>query len=136
VRALRKILQESLPARALAYDEARTKEESLMICRIWQGIATPENAATYERIVRNEVIPAIEARRIEGFLHIDLLRRETGDEIEFRTIMWFTDLEAVKRFVGGDFEASHVPPAARAVLQRFDERAAHYQVIDRRPQGE
>jgi len=107
-----------------------------MICRIWQGIATPENAAAYERIVRNDVIPAIEARRIEGFLHIDLLRRATANEVEFRTIMWFTDLEAVKRFAGDDYEASHVPPAARAVLRRFDERVAHYEVIERRPQLE
>jgi len=27
-----------------------------------------------------------------------------------------------------------VPPAAQAVLNRFDDRAAHYEVIDRRPQ--
>ena len=105
-----------------------------MISRIWQGIATLENAEAYERVVRNEVIPAIEARRIEGFLHIDLLRRAAGDEVEFRTIMWFTDLDAVKKFVGDDYEASHVPPAARAVLLRFDERSLHYEVIDRRPQ--
>ena len=29
-----------------------------MICRLWRGWTTPENADAYERIVRTEVIPA------------------------------------------------------------------------------
>jgi hypothetical protein len=36
--------------------------------------------------------------------------------------------------MGEDYSLSHVPAAARAVLKRFDERAAHYEVIDRREQ--
>jgi heme-degrading monooxygenase HmoA len=107
-----------------------------MICRIWHGVATPLNADAYERIVRQDVIPAIEARRIPGFHHIDLLRRASADEVEFATLMWFSDLEAVKRFVGEDYEVSHVPAAARAVLKRFDERAVHYTVLERRPQAD
>ncbi len=76
----------------------------------------------------------IEARAIPGFRHIDLMRRDLGHEVEFATIMWFDSIEAIKAFVGEDHEVSHVPDAARAVLTRFDERAAHYQVLDRRPQ--
>jgi hypothetical protein len=41
-----------------------------MICRVWRGWTTPENADAYERIVRGEVIPGIEARLIPGFRHI------------------------------------------------------------------
>lgn len=77
----------------------------------------------------------IEARAIPGFRHIDLMRREAGEEIEFATIMWFDDVDSIKAFVGEDYEVSHVPPAARAVLTRWDERAAHYEVLDRRPQS-
>jgi hypothetical protein len=58
-----------------------------MICRLWRGWATPENADAYERIVRGEVIPGIEARQIAGFRHIDLMKRELGAEIEFQTLM-------------------------------------------------
>ena len=105
-----------------------------MICRQWRGWTTPDNADGYERIVRGEVIPGIEARAIPGFRHIDLLRRETGDEIEFVTLMWFDSIEAIKAFVGDDHEAAHVPDAARAVLARFDERVSHFEVLDRRPQ--
>jgi len=105
-----------------------------MICRLWRGWTTPENADAYEKIVRGEVIPGIEARRIMGFRHIDLMRRELGDEVEFQTLMWFDSLAAIRAFIGDDYAVSHVPDAARAVLKRFDERAAHYEVIDRRDQ--
>jgi antibiotic biosynthesis monooxygenase (ABM) superfamily enzyme len=105
-----------------------------MICRVWRGWTSPGNANAYERIVRTEVIPGIEARNIPGFKHIDLMRRDLGDEVEFQTIMWFDSLEAIKAFMGEDHTVSHVPMEARAVLNSFDDRAAHYEVIDRRPQ--
>jgi hypothetical protein len=105
-----------------------------LICRLWRGWTTAENAAVYERIVRGEVIPGIEARRIPGFRHIDLMRRELGDEVEFQTLMWFDSLDAIIAFMGEDYAVSHVPDAARAVLKRFDDRAAHFEVIDRREQ--
>jgi heme-degrading monooxygenase HmoA len=105
-----------------------------MICRVWRGWTSPQNADAYESIVRGRVIPGIEAMGIDGFRHIDLLRRSGEQEVEFVTLMWFDDLDAVKRFTGEDYERSHVPSEARAVLARFDERAAHYEVLDRRPQ--
>jgi hypothetical protein len=105
-----------------------------VICRLWRGWTTPENADAYERIVRTEVIPGIEARRIGGFRHIDLMRRDLADEVEFQTLMWFDNLDAIAAFIGPDYAVSHVPDAAGAVLKRFDAHAAHYEVIDRREQ--
>ncbi len=105
-----------------------------MIARIWRGWTTRENAQAYQDLLCAVVLPGIEARSIAGFRHIDMMRRELGEEIEFATIMWFDDLDAIKAFVGEDHEVAHVPAAARAVLSRFDERAAHYDVFDRREQ--
>jgi antibiotic biosynthesis monooxygenase (ABM) superfamily enzyme len=105
-----------------------------MICRLWRGWTLPENADAYERIVRGEVIPGIEARRIAGFRHIDLMKRDLGAEVEFQTLMWFDSLDAIEAFMGEDYSVSHVADAARAVLSRFDSHAAHFEVIDRRPQ--
>ena len=105
-----------------------------MICRLWRGWTSLENAEAYETIVRGEVIPGIEARRIPGFRRIDLMKRDLGDEVEFQTLMWFDNLDSIVAFVGEDYSVSHIPAAARAVLSRFDERVAHYEVIDRRPQ--
>jgi heme-degrading monooxygenase HmoA len=72
------------------------------ICRLWRGWTTLDNADVYERIVRGEAIPGIEARRIPGFRHIDLMRRVDGGEVEFLTLMWFDSLNAIKAFVGED----------------------------------
>ena len=101
---------------------------------MWRGWTTPENANAYEQIVRGQVIPGIEARNIPGFQHIDLMKRDLGEEVEFQTLMWFDSLDAIIAFMGEDYSMSHVPTAARAVLERFDERAVHYEVIDRREQ--
>ena len=105
-----------------------------MICRLWRGWTTPEDADAYERIVRTEVIPRIEARKIPGFRHMDLMKRDLDGEIEFQTLMWFDDLDAIVNFMGEDYSVSHVPMEARAVLNSFDDRASHFEVIDRRDQ--
>ncbi|QDP20549.1 antibiotic biosynthesis monooxygenase [Sphingomonas xanthus] len=105
------------------------------MCRQWRGWTDPQSAEEYERIVRTEVIPEIEALSLPGFRHIDLMRRDRGDEVEFQTLMWFDSLDAIIAFTGDDYAVSHVPPAAQAVLKRYDARAVHYEVIDRRGQG-
>lgn len=104
-----------------------------MITRIWHGWTTPQNADAYERLLRSEIFEGILARRIDGFRGIDLLRRvRGGDEVEFVTVMWFDSLAAVRDFAGADYEVAVVPPAARALLDRFDARSGHYDVIERR----
>jgi antibiotic biosynthesis monooxygenase (ABM) superfamily enzyme len=100
-----------------------------MIFRIWHGWTTHANAEAYQRIVQEEVFAMIEARGIEGYRGIDLLRRDVSDEVEFTTIMRFDSLADVKSLTGADYERAFVPPQARAVLKRFDERAQHYEHI-------
>jgi len=102
-----------------------------MICRIWHGWTTPENADAYERLLRSEIFRGIAGRGIHGYRGIELLRAVTGDAVEFVTLMWFDSVEAVRAFAGADYEVAVVPPEARALLMRFDARAAHYEV--RRP---
>jgi hypothetical protein len=105
-----------------------------MICRVWRGWTSVPNAQVYEDLLCGTVIPGIESRAIAGFRHIDMMRRDFEEEVEFATIMWFDDLQSVKAFVGEDHEVAHVPAAARAILARFDERAVHYEVFARRDQ--
>jgi antibiotic biosynthesis monooxygenase (ABM) superfamily enzyme len=107
-----------------------------MICRLWHGWTTPSNADAYERLLRDEVFEGITRRSIPGFLGIDLLRRQADHEVEFVTIMWFDSVEAVREFAGPDYEQAVVPPAARALLTRFDQRSAHYSVVERRTAAE
>lgn len=101
-----------------------------MIERIWHGWTTRGNADAYERLLRGRIVPAIVGRGIGGLHCIDLLRREAGEEVEFVTVMRFESTAAVRAFAGDDHEKAVVPAEARALLARFDERAAHYEVRD------
>lgn len=102
-----------------------------MICRVWRGWTTKDNAGAYEHVVPGEVIPGTEARR---FRSIDLVRRERDHDVEFMTLMWFDTIDSAKAFMGADYETAHVPERAQAVLADFDKRSVHYEVLDRREQ--
>ncbi|HWJ21773.1 MAG TPA: hypothetical protein VNS52_05410 [Gemmatimonadaceae bacterium] len=110
-----------------------------MICRIWHGWTAPSNADAYEALLREEIFAGIAARGISGYRGIQLLRRGTGDvtdeEVEFVTIMWFDSFDDVRAFAGDDYARAVVPPAARALLARFDDRSAHYEVRENRRGG-
>ena len=102
-----------------------------MIGRIWHGYTTLENADVYEDLSRNEIFSGIRDHSISGFQEIQLFRRDLSSEVEFMTIMWFDSIEAIKAFAGDDHEAAVVPPKARALLSRFDERSQHYEIRER-----
>lgn len=99
-----------------------------MISRIWHGCTTQANADAYESLLKSEIFVGINNRHLRGYRGIDLLRRNIGDEVEFITIMWFDSLESVREFAGDDYEKAVVPPKARGLLLRFDERSQHYEV--------
>jgi antibiotic biosynthesis monooxygenase (ABM) superfamily enzyme len=99
-----------------------------MIVRLWHGWTTRANAEAYERLLREEIFGGIARRKIAGYRGIELLRRETGGEVEFVTVMRFDSLDAVRAFAGADDEVAVVPPSARELLSRFDARSAHYEL--------
>lgn len=101
-----------------------------MISRIWHGWTSRENADAYEELLRTEIFVGVAERAIEGYRGIHLLRRDVDEDVEFVTIMWFDSLTAVKAFAGEDYEAAVVPPAARKLMSRFDDRSTHYEVIE------
>jgi len=101
-----------------------------MIGRIWHGWTTPENADVYERILKNEVLPGIASMKIPGYRKVEVFRRPLKSEVAFVTIMWFDTLDAIKNFVGEDYERAHVPQKAREVLSRFDTRSQHYEIVE------
>ena len=99
-----------------------------MIGRMWHGWTTPGNADVYENLLRTEIFPGIAGKNAEGYRGIQLFRRPTEGEIEFITIMWFDSWDDVRKFAGEDFEQAYVPPKARQVLLRFDDRSQHYEI--------
>lgn len=104
-----------------------------MIARIWHGWSAAENAAAYEELLRARILPAI--RQKPGCRGIHLFRREAtggsaaGGEVEFITLLFFDSLEAIRAFAGEQYDVAVVPPEARRLLSRFDERSAHYETV-------
>ena len=107
----------------------------MAIKRIWHGWTTPENAAAYEDLLRAEVFPGIEAKKIPGYRGIELLRLDRDDEVEFVTVMTFDSIQNVIDFQGADYQRCYVPEAAQNVLKRWDQPSDHYQVKEPRDYG-
>lgn len=98
-----------------------------MITRLWHGWTTRDNADAYEELLRTKILPGI--HRVSGYQGAYLLRRDAGAEVELVTLTMFESMEAVRAFAGEDYEAAVVPPEARRLLSRFDERAVHYETV-------
>ncbi len=98
-----------------------------MIARYWRGWARRENAGAYERLLRADVLPGI--GRIGGYRGAYLLRRAVGDRVEFATVTLWDSLDAVRAFAGDDYEVAVVPPQARVLLDEFDQRSVHYEIV-------
>lgn len=96
-----------------------------MVTRVWRGWARADLAGAYADHYRIEVLESLQ--EVPGFLGARLLRRVTGDEVEFVSLTFFEDLEAVRSFAGPDYETAVVAQPARKVLARFDETVVHYE---------
>jgi heme-degrading monooxygenase HmoA len=99
-----------------------------MISRVWHGWTVPANADAYESLLKSEIFVGIQNRQISGYRGIQLFRRNFEDEVEFVTIMSFDSIDAIRDFAGEDYEVAVVPPKARKLLARFDQRSQHYEV--------
>ena len=98
-----------------------------MIARIWHGCTKPEDAEIYEKLLRDEIFPAIAARKIQGYRGAELFIREDDNEIEFVTLLRFDSMDAVKEFAGPDASKPVIFPKAEALITRM-EQARHYRV--------
>ena len=97
-----------------------------MIARIWHGYTTPEHADAYEAMLKPELLPGISRR--QGYRGSHLLRRQTGDEVEFITILFWDSLDDLKAVTGPDYETAVIPEERRRYLSRFDARAQHFEL--------
>lgn len=103
-----------------------------MIARIWHGWTFPENAISYEQLLKEEIFNTIRKKKIDGFNGIELLKRSVDNETEFTTIMYFETIDAIKKFAGEDYEKAVVPEKAQKLLLRYDNTPQHYEIIKKR----
>ncbi|MFN2315353.1 MAG: antibiotic biosynthesis monooxygenase [Gemmatimonadales bacterium] len=101
-----------------------------MVCRIWSGWTTEDNADAYEQLLLDEIAPGIVAKRLSGFREMQVLREITSEgEVRFTTLMWFESLGDIKAFAGEDYATAVIPLKARALLLRFDAQSRHAEVL-------
>jgi len=98
-----------------------------MITRIWHGYTKPENVDAYHQLLTTKILPGI--HRVKGYHGTYLLRRDLQGEVEFITLTLWESLDAIREFAGQDYETAVVPPEARTLLIRFDERSEHYGTV-------
>ena len=104
-----------------------------MIRRIWRGYTKPEDADAYEHLLDTLMFPAIEGMRMPGYQSMELLRRQTDDEVEFVWVMNFNSTKNLSPLRAEADDPVSVPYAAQKLLIRWDERASFYETRQSRP---
>ncbi|MFZ0770044.1 MAG: antibiotic biosynthesis monooxygenase [Candidatus Sulfotelmatobacter sp.] len=97
-----------------------------MIARVWHGYTKSEHADAYEAMLKPELLPGI--GQAKGYRGSYLLRRGTGPEVEFITIMLWDSIDAIRAVAGADYETAVIPEERRKYLSRYDEKSAHYEI--------
>ena len=97
-----------------------------MIARVWRGWTSLENADSYERLLREQVLPGLQ--RIDGYRGGYILRQAGNDEVEFVVMNLFDSLEAVRAFAGPEYTVPVFEPEARGLLSKVEPVARHYEV--------
>ena len=99
-----------------------------MIVRTWMAYAKPDKASSYRDYLNVSVLPKLQS--IPGFLGLQLCeakqRGEQGERVELLVITRWESMDAVKAFAGAQPERAVVEPAARSMLEEYDEVAFHY----------
>jgi len=100
-----------------------------MICRMWHGWTTLQNADAYDSYLQKELFPRVERELTpKGYLGFQLLRLKNAAEVEFVTMLWFNSLESVKGFAGENYSLAVISDKAKSLLARFDDRVKHYEL--------
>jgi len=108
------------------YRIQNNRRSSQMIARVWRGWTSIENADTYERLLREQVLPSL--KQIDGYRGGYILRQEGNDEVEFVVMNLFESLEAVRAFAGPEYTIPVFEPEARQLLSKVEPIARHYEV--------
>ena len=97
-----------------------------MIARHWRGWTKPSDADSYERLLKETVLPQL--KQISGYRGGYVLRHDGGEEAEFVVINLFDSLDAVRAFAGENYSVAVFEPEAKRLLSRVEPTAMHYDV--------
>lgn len=98
------------------------------VVRSWVGVTTRDHAAPYLAHLREQTVPQL--RVLPGFVGVQILQRAIDDGFEFRVQTTWQSMASIHAFAGEDLDIAVVPPAAQAVLLRFDAHVVHDEVVE------
>jgi heme-degrading monooxygenase HmoA len=101
--------------------------ENQMISRQWVGIAKESAAGRYVAHLQDETFPAL--AKIPGFIDASILRRNVAAGVEFRIVTLWKSIDAIRQFAGVNAERAVVPENVRAMMVKYDDVVAHYEVV-------
>lgn len=120
-------IRDYLRVKAGDKDDEPAAQSSPRVARQWKGVVKPGLADQYVRHLQRETLASL--RGTPGFVYATILRREIEDGTEFLVTTYWHSLDAIKAFAGEDVTRAVVPPAAQALMVRYDERAIHYEIV-------
>jgi heme-degrading monooxygenase HmoA len=86
-------------------------------------------------MLKPELLPGIS--EVKGYRGSYLLRKQTGDEVEFITIMLWDSIDAIRAVAGPDYETAVIPEERRKYLSRHDAKSEHYEIASiHKPSGD
>jgi heme-degrading monooxygenase HmoA len=98
-----------------------------MIARIWRGTTLASKADEY--LAYLEATGIKDYRATPGNRGVQVLRRASGDEVEFVLITHWDSLDAIRAFAGDDYERAVYYDEDRAYLRERNEWVEHFEVV-------
>lgn len=98
-----------------------------MIVRSWSAHATEAGAEHYVSHFQQKVAPQLQ--QIQGYRGVLLLRREQDHEVGIQVLTFWDTMASIHQFAGLNTDNAVVEEEAKAVLQDFDTRVAHFEVV-------
>jgi ATP-dependent Clp protease ATP-binding subunit ClpA len=97
------------------------------VARQWTGVVKPGLGDQYVAHLRRETLAVL--HETAGFAYATIIHRDVEDGIEFQVTTYWQSLDAIQAFAGDDVTRAVVPPAAQALMIRYDDRAVHYTIV-------
>ena len=98
-----------------------------IVVRIWHGRVLEDKAEAYRDFLVRRAVPDYES--VEGNLGVEILVRENGDAVDFLILSYWESVDAIKRFVGEDYEKAEYYDEDKDFLLEFEPNVQHYYIV-------
>ncbi len=98
-----------------------------MIVRVWRGEVPKEKKAAYIAYLHKTGLS--DYRNTPGNRGVFLLCRDTGDDVEFTTMTWWENVDAIKRFAGEEYQKARYYPEDANFLKSFAPNVEHFEMV-------